>query len=147
MYYQSNDTILLELSADIVYVDDDFMTNLITANSACSLFVDKQRHVGKVIDWISHQPNYVPTIIGWLYPVRNKIYLYYCLLIVIIMLAIKIGNAWWQICETFSGGNIFISLNCKVLCSYYFIVCKCTKPIWQGSSSLYPLVLMNNLGK
>ena len=33
--YQSNDTSLLVLSTEIVSVDDDFLTNMITANSSC----------------------------------------------------------------------------------------------------------------
>jgi hypothetical protein len=36
MCYQSNDAALLVLSTDIVYVDDDFLTNMITENYSCS---------------------------------------------------------------------------------------------------------------
>jgi hypothetical protein len=40
--YQSNDIALLVLSADIVSVDDDFLTKLKTAYSSCSCFADEK---------------------------------------------------------------------------------------------------------
>jgi hypothetical protein len=86
----------------------------------------------------SHQTNYIPSIIGWLYPVRHKICISCCLLNVIIMLTVQIGNAYWQLYENVLGGNVFMLLNCKAPC-FNRIVCNCTNPIWQGSSPLYPL--------
>ena len=50
MCYQNDETALLVLSTDIVFVDDDFLTNLITENSSCSLFFDEERHVRKVME-------------------------------------------------------------------------------------------------
>ena len=38
LFYQSNDTVLLVLSTDTVFVDDDFLINPITENSLYSLF-------------------------------------------------------------------------------------------------------------
>ena len=40
--YQSNETSLLVLSADIVSVDDGFLTKLKTSYSSCSYFVDEK---------------------------------------------------------------------------------------------------------
>ena len=39
--YQSNDTALLVLLADTVFVDDDFLTKLKSAYSSCSYFSDE----------------------------------------------------------------------------------------------------------
>ena len=40
--YQSNDTVFLVLSADIVSVDDGFLAELKTAYSSCSYFTDEK---------------------------------------------------------------------------------------------------------
>ena len=42
LYYQSNDIALLVISADIVSVDDEFLTKLKTAYSSCSYFTDEK---------------------------------------------------------------------------------------------------------
>ena len=58
--YQNDDIALLVLSADIVSVNDDFLTNLITAVSSCSWFFDEQRHVEKVMEKIIRRIVYLP---------------------------------------------------------------------------------------
>ena len=42
MCYQRNETSLLVLSADIVSVGEDFLTNMITEYSSCSYFADEK---------------------------------------------------------------------------------------------------------
>jgi hypothetical protein len=42
LYYQSNNTSLLVLSADTVSVDDGFLTKLKAAYSSCSYFADEK---------------------------------------------------------------------------------------------------------
>ena len=41
--YQNNDTTLCVLSADIVYVDNDFLTKLKSAYSSCPCFYDENK--------------------------------------------------------------------------------------------------------
>jgi hypothetical protein len=43
----------------------------------------------------------------------------------------QIGNACWQLYETFSGRTVCILLDCKVLSSNRDVY-NCSKPIWQG---------------
>ena len=72
-----------------------------------------------------------------------------CILLFIechLMLAISIGNAYWQLCESVCGRNGCIFLDCKALSSNCDVY-NYSKPIWQGPLSLYPLVLMTALRK
>jgi len=84
-------------------------------------------------------------MIGWLYPIKHNISVSCCLLNVIIMSTIKIGNApVGKFVKPFLGGNVIILvLDCKAFC-YDCIVCNCTKPICQGYSSLYPLSVIEH---
>ena len=63
-----------------------------------------------------------------------------------LMLAIKLAKSVGNFVKRFLEGKFFILLDCKALSSNCF-VCNCSKPIWQGSFSLHPLVVMTTPGK
>ena len=94
--YQNNDTALLVLSANIVSVDDDFLTQLKSAYSSCPYFSDEIK-----ARWESHG----------LIKSSNGLYTYHdrtiipcpaqdlrILLLIMIMMAIQIGGVYWQVC-------------------------------------------------
>jgi hypothetical protein len=107
------------------------MTSWPFENSSCSLFSNEWTHAGKIKDWKSHPTDCIPTMIGWLYPVRHKISVSCCLLYVLRMLIMKIGNSCWQLCENVSWRNVCILLEGKALSSNRN-VCNCSNPFLQG---------------
>ena len=81
------------------------MTSWPFENSSCSLFSNEWTHAGKIKDWKSHPTDCIPTMIGWLYPVRHKISVSCCLLNVLKMLIIKIATHVGNFVKTFLEGT------------------------------------------
>jgi hypothetical protein len=64
-----------------------------------------KRNDEKVVDWLSYLTVCILTMIGTLYPVRHKICVSWCLLHIMITMAILIGVVYWQCCWNDYGGN------------------------------------------
>ena len=139
--YQSNDASLLVLSADMISVDDDFLTKLKNAYSSCSYFADEAN-----ARWKSHG----------LTKSSEGLYTYHDRLVIPRpaqelrnlllteyhdnaghpnwrrLLASLLKRFWWE----------RISFDCKAHCSNC-IVCNRAKPNRQRPSSLSPLGVPN----
>ena len=137
MCYQNNDTALLVLSANIVSVDDDFLTKLKSAYSSCPYFSDEIK-----AHWKSH--GLVKSSNG-LYTYHDKIVIPrpaqdLCFLLLTEyhdnvghpnwrrLLAILLKRFWWE----------RMLFDCKNHC-LNCVVCNRSKPIRQGSASLSSL--------